>query len=86
MQVYTGCYNTALLKTALLKTERLFGITVPAGRSRSVKNVADTKLFASLKLAKSKYRRFSRPSSTAMHKKASPKSGGSVLPPMQVYT
>jgi len=63
----------------LLKTERLFGITVPAGRSRSVKNVADTKLFASLRLAKSKYRRFSRPSYTAMHKKASLKSGGSVL-------
>ena len=47
----------------------LLCITIPAGRSRSVKNVADTKLFASLKLAKSKYRRFSRPASTAMHKR-----------------
>ena len=69
--------------TVLLETERLFGITVPAGRSRSVKNVADTKLFASLKLAKSKYRRFSRPASTAMHKKASQQAGGSVLLPFR---
>ncbi len=45
-------------------------ITIPAGRSRSVKNVADTKLFASLRLAKSKYRRFSRPAFTVMHEKA----------------
>jgi hypothetical protein len=44
-----------------------------------VKNAADTKLFAALKLAKSKYRRFSRPAFTAMRKKASKKSGGTVL-------
>jgi hypothetical protein len=62
-----------------LKTECLFGIAIPAGRSRSVKNAADTKLFAALKLAKSKYRRFSRPAFTAMRKKASKKSGGTVL-------
>jgi hypothetical protein len=38
-----------------------------------------TKLFAALTLAKSKDWRFSRPASTAMHKKASLKPGGSVL-------
>ena len=48
----------------------LLCITIPAGRSRSVKNVADTKLFAALTLAKSKYRRFSRPAFTVTHKKA----------------
>ena len=51
---------------AMLKTIRLLCITVSAGRSRSVKNAADTKLFAAPWLAKSKYRRFSRPSFTAM--------------------
>ena len=56
---------------AMLKTIRLLCITVSAGRSRSVKNAADTKLFAAPGLAKSKYRRFSRPASTAMHKRRS---------------
>ena len=56
---------------AMLKTIRLLCITVSAGRSRSVKNAADTKLFAAQGLAKSKYRRFSRPASTAMHKRRS---------------
>ena len=56
---------------AMLKTIRLLCITVSAGRSRSVKNAADTKLFAAPGLAKSKYRRFSRPTSTAMHKRRS---------------
>jgi hypothetical protein len=56
---------------AMLKTIRLLRITVSAGRSRSVKNAADTKLFAAPGLAKSKYRRFSRPASTAMHKRRS---------------
>ena len=55
----------------MLKTIRLLCITVSAGRSRSVKNAADTKLFAAPGLAKSKYRRFSRPASTAMHKRRS---------------
>jgi hypothetical protein len=53
----------------MLKTIHLLCITVSVGRSRSVKNAADTKLFASPGLAKSKYRRFSRPTSTAMHKR-----------------
>jgi len=44
-------------------------MAVSVGRSRSVKNAADSKLFAWPGLAKSKYRRFSRPSSTAMHKR-----------------
>ena len=56
---------------ALLKTMRLLCITASVGRSRSVKNAADTKLFAAPGLAKSKYRRFSRPTSTAMHKRRS---------------
>ena len=56
---------------ALLKTIRLLCITASVGRSRSVKNAADTKLFAAPGLAKSKYRRFSRPTSTAMHKRRS---------------
>ena len=43
---------------------------VAAGRSRSVKNAADTKHFSALALEKCKYRRFSRPAFTAMHKKA----------------
>ena len=51
----------------LLKTMRLLYIAVSSGRSRSVKNAADTKLFAAPWLAKSKYRRFSRPSFTAMY-------------------
>ena len=63
----------------LLKIVRLLCITISVGRSRSLKNAADTKLFAALKLAKSKYRRFSRPAFTAMRKKASKKSGGTVL-------
>jgi hypothetical protein len=50
---------------------RLLCITASVGRSRSVKNAADTKLFAAPGLAKSKYRRFSRPTSTAMHKRRS---------------
>ncbi|MBP3875290.1 MAG: hypothetical protein J6E41_06315, partial [Lachnospiraceae bacterium] len=66
----TGQLSNQVTVQTLLKTERLFGITVPAGRSRSVKNVADTKLFASQRLAKSKYRRFSRPAFTVTHKKA----------------
>ncbi len=53
-----SCYS-------LLKTVRLLCITISVGRSRSVKNVADTK-------------RFSRATSTAMHKKASSKSGRAV--------
>ena len=56
---------------ALLKTMRLLCITASVGRSRSVKNAADTKLLAAPGLAKSKYRRFSRPTSTAMHKRRS---------------
>ena len=55
----------------MLNTIRLLCITVSAGRSRSVKNAADTKHFAAPGLAKSKYRRFSRPASTAMHKRRS---------------
>ena len=55
----------------MLKTTRLLCITVSVGRSRSVKNAADTKLFAAPGLAKSKYRSFSRPTSTAMHKRRS---------------
>ena len=39
----------------MLKTTRLLCITVSVGRSRSVKNAADTKLFASPGLAKSKF-------------------------------
>ena len=46
---------------------RLLYIAVLSGRSRSLKNAADTKLFAAPWLAKSKYRRFSRPSFTAMY-------------------
>jgi hypothetical protein len=60
-------YRIVTVQT-LLKTIHLLCITVSVGRSRSVKNAADTKLFASPGLAKSKYRRFSRPTSTAMHK------------------
>ena len=55
----------------LLKTMGLLCIAVSSGRSRSVKNTADTKLFAAPWLAKSKYRRFSRPSFTAMDKRRS---------------
>ena len=57
----------------LLKTIRLSYITpASAGRSRSVKNAADTKHFAALRLAKCKYRRFSRPFSTGvMHERRS---------------
>ena len=61
--------NAWVTVQALLKTIHLLCITVSVGRSRSVKNAADTKLFASPGLAKSKYRRFSRPTSTAMHKR-----------------
>ena len=55
----------------MLNTIRLLCITVSAGRSRSVKNAAATKHFAAPGLAKSKYRRISRPASTAMHKRRS---------------
>ena len=65
----TGMINVTV--QAMLKTIRLLCITISAGRSRSVKNAADTKLFAAPGLAKSKYRRFSRPASTAMHKRRS---------------
>ena len=51
-------YRIVTVQT-LLKTIHLLCITVSVGRSRSVKNAADTK----------KYRRFSRPTSTAMHKR-----------------
>ena len=51
----------------LLKIVRLLCITISVGRSRSVKNVADTKLFAARSLQKA--RRFSRPTSTATHKR-----------------
>ena len=50
----------------LLKIVRLLCITISVGRSRSVKNVADTKLFAARSLQKA---RFSRPTSTATHKR-----------------
>ena len=51
---------------------RLLCITASVGRSRSVKNAADAKLFAAPGLAKSKdTMRFSRPTSTAMHKRRS---------------
>ena len=65
------CTIKVVTVQALLKTIRLLCITVSAGRSRSVKNAADTKLVAAPGLAKSKYRRFSRPTSTAMHKRRS---------------
>ena len=69
--VESGGGVTCVTVQALLKTMRLLCITASAGRSRSVKNAADTKLFAAPGLAKSKYRRFSRPTSTAMHKRRS---------------
>ena len=47
----------------------LLCMAVLVGRSRSVKNAADTKLFSAPGLEKSKYRRFSRPTATAMHKR-----------------
>ena len=53
-----------------------FVYAVSAVRSRSVKNAADTKLFAAPGLAKSKYRRFSRPASPAMHKRLSRNQAG----------
>jgi hypothetical protein len=40
------------LRYSLLKTVRLLCITISVGRSRSVKNVADTKLFAARSLQK----------------------------------
>ena len=49
------CTIKVVTVQALLKTIRLLCITVSAGRSRSVKNAADTKL----------------PASTAMHKRRS---------------
>ena len=67
-----GDFNkVSITVQAMLKTIRLLCITVSVGRSRSAKNAADTKLFAAPGLAKSKYRRFSRPTSTAMHKRYS---------------
>ena len=61
------CFRIAV--QALLKTMRLLCITASVGRSRSVKNAADTKAFCCARAWKSKYRRFSRPASTAMHKR-----------------
>ena len=54
------CLVKGVTVQALLKTMRLLCITASVGRSRSVNG-----------LAKSKYRRFSRPTSTAMHKRRS---------------
>ena len=51
------CLVKGVTVQALLKTMRLLCITASVGRSRSVKNAADTKL--------------SRPTSTAMHKRRS---------------
>ena len=68
---------------AMLKTIRLLCITVSAGRSRSVKNAADTKLFAAPVLAfccamacKKQVPAFFKARLDSNAQKAFPKSGG----------
>ena len=66
---FEGVCTVTFVVQSMPKTIGLLCITVSAGRSRSVKNAADTKLFAAPGLAKSKYRRFSRSTSPVMHKR-----------------